>query len=403
MKKKNKPNLAEIPTRTSRAIISAFCASLIGIGFSRFSYTPLLPAIIEAHWFEPSAAAYLGAANLAGYLVGAVLGHQASAHSSVTFILRAMMLLASVAFLACAYPLSFLWFFLWRFVSGLAGGVLMILAAPAVLSSVSPSRRGLAGGAIFMGVGAGVAASGTLVPLLLQKGLQETWFSLGGLSFLLTIIAWTGWPTKKNPVEIEDTSRLPQRKELRALYVEYALNAFSWVPHMIFLVDFIARGLNEGVHVGAHYWVIFGFGAMVGPVLVGYLADRTGFGVALRLAYLIEIFAIAMPALGFGSFFLIASTFVVGAFMTGTVPLVLGRIHELLPTRPSQRKIAWSFATIAFALLQACGAYAFSFIFAHSGENYALLFTIGSMTMMLALVINLAVSISVRNSRHSSE
>lgn len=397
MNKNNKSNSAEAPARTLRAIISAFCASLIGIGFARFSYTPLLPAIIEAHWFEPSAAAYLGAANLAGYLIGALLGRQASAHSSVTLILRAMMLLASVAFLACAYPVSFLWFFIWRFVSGLAGGVLMILVAPAVLSSVSPSRRGLAGGAIFMGVGAGVVASGTIVPLLLQKGLQETWLCLGGLSSLLTIVAWTGWPKKENSIEVEDTSRLPQLTALRALYIEYALNAFSWVPHMIFLVDFIARGLNEGVHAGSHYWVVFGFGAMVGPVLVGYLADKTGFGVALRVAYFIEIFAIALPVFGLGSFFLVASTFVVGAFMTGTVPLVLGRIHELLPTRPLQRKTAWSSATIAFALLQACGAYVFSFIFAQSGGNYTFLFMTGSTTMALALAINLGVAI--RNSR----
>src|SRR3546814_5004731 len=41
--------------------------------------------------------------------------------------------LATIAFIACAYPLSFLWFFVWRFASGLSGGVLMVLAAPVVL------------------------------------------------------------------------------------------------------------------------------------------------------------------------------------------------------------------------------------------------------------------------------
>ena len=36
-----------------RAVLSAFCTSLIGIGLARFAYTPLLPVIIGAHWFEP--------------------------------------------------------------------------------------------------------------------------------------------------------------------------------------------------------------------------------------------------------------------------------------------------------------------------------------------------------------
>ena len=56
-----------------RAVLSALCASLVGIGLARFAYTPLIPALIAEHWFGPSQAAYLGAANLAGYLAGALL------------------------------------------------------------------------------------------------------------------------------------------------------------------------------------------------------------------------------------------------------------------------------------------------------------------------------------------
>ena len=51
-----------------------------------------------------------------------------------------------------------------------------VLAAPTVLPHIPPSRRGLVGGVIFMGVGAGIAASGTLVPLLLRQGLTGALF-----------------------------------------------------------------------------------------------------------------------------------------------------------------------------------------------------------------------------------
>lgn len=162
-----------------RAILSAFCACLIGIGLARFAYTPLLPAIVGAHWFAASAAAYLGAANLAGYLAGAVLGRPIAVRVGSVITLRAMMLMATGALFACAFPLGFAWFFVWRFAAGLAVGALMVLAAPAVLPYVSAARRGLAGGFIFMGVGVGVAASGTLVPLLLRQGLEQTWLGLG--------------------------------------------------------------------------------------------------------------------------------------------------------------------------------------------------------------------------------
>jgi MFS family permease len=154
--------LAKAHVRGWQATLSGSCASLVGIGLARFAYAPLLPAIIGAHWFEPSAAAYLGAANLAGYLAGALLGRPLAARIPVPVVLRGLMLLATVAFFACATPVSLVWFFVWRLLSGISGGALMVLAAPTVLPHVSHRRRGIASGAIFAGVGLGIAASGTL-------------------------------------------------------------------------------------------------------------------------------------------------------------------------------------------------------------------------------------------------
>jgi predicted MFS family arabinose efflux permease len=378
-----------------RATLAAFCASLVGIGLARFAYTPLLPAIVEAHWFAASAAAYLGAANLAGYLAGALAGRPLAARMRVADTLRLMMVLATGAFFACGFPISFLWFFIWRFVAGLAGGALMVLAAPAVLPHVPPARRGLAGGVIFMGVGAGIAASGTLVPLLLRQGLVTTWVGLGLLALALTIIAWGGWPADAPHAEMAPTPQRPhQTRTLRALYLEYALNAAGLVPHMIFLVDFVARGLGQGLQVGAEYWVLFGLGATVGPLISGHLADRAGFGPALRLSYFVQACAVALPALGLGPFALGLSSVVVGAFTPGIVPLVLGRVHELLAHHPAEQKAAWSKATVSFAILQAVAAYGLSFIFSQSGGNYALLFVIGAAALLLALAIDLLAAVA---------
>src|SRR3546814_12671524 len=80
-----------------------------------------------------------------------------------------MMLAATVAFFASATPISFVWFFVWRFVSGLTGGSLMVLAAPTILPFVPEKRRGLAAGLIFSGVGSGIVLSGTLVPAFVSS------------------------------------------------------------------------------------------------------------------------------------------------------------------------------------------------------------------------------------------
>jgi fatty acid desaturase len=83
-----------------------------------------------------------------------------------------------------------------------------------------------------------------------------------------------------------------------------------------------------------------------------------------------------------------ASSVIVGAFVTGTVPLVLGRIQEILPRHPAQQSSAWQTATVGFALFQAVAAYGLSFLFSYSGGNYSLLFLIGTAAMLMAFVID---------------
>src|SRR5689334_7840080 len=94
-------------------------------------------------------------------------------------LLRAMMVVATVGFFACAWPLSFAWMAAWRGAVGIAGGFVMVLAAPTVVPLAAPARRGFVGGIVFTGVGLGILVSATLLPFLLGLGLVETWCGLG--------------------------------------------------------------------------------------------------------------------------------------------------------------------------------------------------------------------------------
>ncbi len=75
----------------------------------------------------------------------------------------------------------------------------MVLVATAILPHIAPARRGFVSGMIFLGLGLGIAASGTLVPALLTLGLRETWLGLGALALVLTALSWFGWPATDAP------------------------------------------------------------------------------------------------------------------------------------------------------------------------------------------------------------
>ena len=78
-----------------------------------------------------------------------------------------------------------------------------------------------------------------------------------------------------------------------------------------------------------------------------------------------------------------------GGFTPGIVPLVIGRIHELIPHSAADQRTAWAQATTTFALFQAAGAYGLSYLFAQTGGDHALLFAIGAAAVAVALALEL--------------
>ncbi len=369
-------------------IFSGLCASLVGIGLARFAYTPLIPSLIQAQWFSANDVVYLGAANLVGYLIGALLGRPLARQLGNKNALRLMMLLVTAAFFACAFPLSVSWFFGWRLLSGITGGAIMVLVAATVLPHVPTSRKGLASGAIFLGIGLGIAASGTIVPPLLNMGLHATWLGLGGLSLLLTVISWFGWPADlPHPTATHAGATVePTPSAVYLLFGQYAFMAAGLVPAMVFLVDYVARGLGAGAQIGALVWVMYGLGAIVGPVSYGFLADRLGARMGIRLVLLVQAIALGLLAVSKAFMALAVLAVSIGSFPPGIVPLALARVHELVPDHHRQQ-IAWSRATVSFATFQALAGFAYSALFNATGGHHAMLFVIAAGAIGVAILL----------------
>jgi predicted MFS family arabinose efflux permease len=370
--------------------VAGLSANLVGIALARFAYTPLVPSLIEQRWFEANDVVFLGAANLAGYLAGAILGRPMAARLRNAPTLRAMMALVTAAFVACAFPLSIGWFFAWRFLSGVAGGVIMVLVAATVLPHVPGARKGLASGAIFLGLGLGIAGTGTLIPFLLEFGLRGVWLGLGALSALLTVVSWAGWPDATTPRQPPATAQTGARHApIRRLYVSFAFMAVGLVAPMVFLADYVARGLALGTHAGAAYWTLYGLGAIAGPLSYGAIADRVGSRPALRAVLLVETVAVVVLAMTRTPLAIAVAALVLGTFPPGIVPLILARIGALLPGDAHAQNAAWSRATMVFALTQALAGYGYSYLFKWAGGDHVVLFLVAGGGMALALAVDL--------------
>lgn len=378
---------AQSPAASWLPLWAGLCASLVGIGLARFAYTPLVPALIEAQWFSASAVVYLGAANLVGYLIGALVARPLATRWSSPTVLRAMMLLVALAFLACALPLSVLWFFAWRVLSGIAGGTIMVLAASTILPHIEPGRRGLASGAIFLGIGVGIAASGSLVPWLLSLGLQQTWFGLGLVALVLSLSSWSGWPDEPaRQVETEAVEGRVVSSAALLVFAQYALMAVALVAPMMFLADYVSRGLGAGHHAAALIWSLYGVGAIFGPLLYGLLSDRLGARPAVRRVLLVQLAALAVLLYCQDLRALAVAALLIGSFPPGIVPLALARVHQLVAGHRQQGAL-WGRATVSFASFQALAGYGYSALFSASGGHYATLFAVAAGAVVLALLL----------------
>jgi predicted MFS family arabinose efflux permease len=290
-----------------------------------------------------------------------------------------MDVLSVVSLVACAFPVSFAWFFSWRIVSGIAGGTTMVLVAATILPHVPPARRGIVSGGVFLGIGVGMVASGTVVPLLLSHGIQAAWLGLATLCGALTVLSWRSWPEICRTCPKLPPAPLPPleptaRRLIHWMYLQFSLMALSLVPTMLFLADYVARDLKLGTATSSWCWMACGLGAVIGPPLNGYVADKVGGRTAIRLAFLEQTIALALFSRAASLIAALGLSVVIGTFVSGSVPLILAWLRQALPNSVDRQNVVWARSTYFFASAQVLGGYVSSAALRATDGNHRPLF-----------------------------
>ncbi|WP_421992154.1 YbfB/YjiJ family MFS transporter [Roseococcus sp.] len=352
-----------------------------GNGLARFAFVPLFPALVTAGWVTGAQAGALGAANLAGYLLGALSAQIVGRRLGTRPALGAGMAGLVVSLALCAIPGGVFWLLPWRFLAGVAAGILMSLAGPAAQRAAPPSLRGTASGIVMGGVAAGIAAGALAVPLLLLVGPSTAWLGLAGLVALLWIYAQPRFPA--DPGGRADGGKPPL---MPFLLLAYALSGAGLVPHMIYLADFAARGFGLGVTVGSGIWLIFGLGGMAGTLLGGRAADRLGGAAAARIGLAVQVTALVLALVPWWPA-LIVSALAGGFAAVGISAITLAWAREL--AGPATGAL-WVRATVSFAVTQAAMGFGFAALFGATGESHHAVFLGGLIFSVLGLAATLA-------------
>jgi len=363
-----------------------FCALLVGIGIGRYGFPPLMPDLVAAGWFDETVVIHLNAVNLAGYVFGSIVATRFVPATWTVFAVRLSMVLVVVCFAADIWPLPIVAAMTLRAVSGIAGGLAMVLVVPQLLSATSAASRGRVSGLAYLGAGIGIIGTGALVPALGRYGPEIAWAALATACLVLTVAGWNGWPSPPAAEHGASDARLPPgalaSHSVLLLTAAYGLNAIGTVPHTVFVTVFVTRQLGEGPHVAGWAWVVFGIGACVGSVAAGIISDQLGASRTLKASYAVKAVAVMIPLVAPDLATVLVSCFLVGALTPGVVTLASTLVADLYPGGAAAT--VWGLMTMAFAVTQAVAAHAIAGLFAATG-SYDLVFATGGGALWLAL------------------
>lgn len=377
-----------------RLAVIALCATSLGIGILRFAYTAIMPMTIDQQWWDIAFASDLANANLVGYFIGAILAIKFIPESWVSRSLILSALFGSFSLLGCGIAdLPDLWYLFWRLISGISGGLLMVLGPSYSLKRVDPQRKYQLSLIAFSGIGLGVLLTTTLLPQLGHYGVAIAWYALAAIGLLLTVILSINlYPLRhteiQNSVITTNSNSLTtkQYSVIILVMLTYFMSAIGYIPHSIYWVDFVVHHLNHSQNFANMLWMVYGLGSVFGAITTYICLQRwTSYGTLWRL-YFIYAVAVALPTFWTQTPILIISSFLSGLLNPATVSLTATLLSELVPTS-LQRQI-WGIAVVVFAIAQFSAGFAFTYLLQHA-LPYPQIYLIAAVILGIAVILGL--------------
>lgn len=369
-----------------RYSIGAHAGLLLGMGLGRFSYTPIIPMLIQSNYLTPAETGYIGAINLSGYIFGALLLPELRNWSSEPKLIRACFIVGLIALFASIPPLGFFWLAFWRFCLGVLVAIIMILCIAYVTAVAPRNRLALATSISFTGVGAGILISSSILPHLLKFGLEWAWAGSAFIGLVATIVGlwcWRGAPNLEASISLNNDRQQKLSNSGRKLVLVQTLFSIGLIPHSIYWVDYLVRDLENPIEFGSMQWVFVGLGGLIGTFLWGKLADRIGLNISSVLVFITLVLSAITPIILTSMMALTLSSLLFGS-QPGSAAIIAGRA-QFATGKHAMLKL-WRYMVLAVGFSQMLGGFFLVTLFNLTG-NYTLIFAIGGSAFAIAATI----------------
>ena len=368
-------------------ILTGSAALALAIGIGRFSYTPILPYMLEELNISKTNGGLIASWNFFGYLCGSLLSILSFFKKKIKFVFFISVLTSILTTLLMSFYNVVIDFIAIRFVAGLSSAFVLIFGTTLILPSIQEVGKKSLSTSHFMGVGFGIVISSILVSILGNYGFNwsDLWIGVAILSMILAIPIFLFTPNEINSNENNKSSSSYSNLSFNLITLSYGLYGFGYV----ILGTFISTMARETVGLQStevYVWLLVGLAGIPMVVFWPWFGKKIGNDLALFLACAIMGLGIIMPILIENQIGIIFASILLGATF---IPITALAFLEGQIRYSGSIRVSTAILTTAFSIGQMIGPY-FGGLIIDLFFSYKIALFISSISLFIAslLMIN---------------
>lgn len=363
----------------------------VALGFARFAYGLLLPAMRADLSWTYLQAGLMNTANAGGYLAGALVAAPIASRLGMRRAYAAGIVGTAVPLLLTAATSDFATLLALRLLSGAAGALCFVagFVLAARLASQGTVRAPVILGLYTAGAGLGIVISG-LVFQLDHGSWRAGWLALGAASLAVAPLGVLAARRVRDPGAQQAGARGRPLQGLWVVLAAFVLFGLGYIGFVTFGVAFLrVRGSSELAVTG--FWILLGLSSLGGNLLWAAILDRLPAGLGLSLVLGVLTLGALVPLVAAGPIGLplglVASALLFGGCFLAVPAAVTGVVHRSAP--PARWTAAIGALTIGFAAGQVLGPLAAGFVSDRPG-GLVLGLALSAAALALGAVLSLA-------------
>lgn len=309
----------------SKILLAGILALIVAMGVARFSFTTLLPFMLE-DLLTLSSAGVMASINYAGYLSGAILAIfiKDIYKKSILFKIGMALAVGSTLFLGISENLIVI--NISRYFAGFGSAFGLVVGSALVMYKLHSTQKVKVMAIHFSGIGFGIVVSDIFARvMMIFVSWEQTWIYMTIFGALLAIYPSIVLNIKKPKDSTQSVQKIKEyyfTPFVFVLIVAYFCAGIGFVIDGTFLPTIIkqTQGLES---YDALIWIIVGLSAIPSCILWGRIGQRYGSVNAIVYAFVIQGFGMLIPVFFQSALMYIIAAILYGGTFAGLVSLFL--------------------------------------------------------------------------------